>query len=124
MKAISVSVLAGVLATPASACDLCSIYSATQASGESGRGFYAGVAEQFTSFGTLQDEGRKAPNDIGQYINSSLSQLYAGYNFTDRLGVQFNLPVIYRSFKRPRGDVIEQSTESGIGDSSLSGSLL
>jgi hypothetical protein len=41
-----------------------------------------------------------------------------------RFGVQINLPFIYRSFRRPRGDVIQTGTESGIGDVSLVGSFL
>ena len=124
MKSLSLSVLAGVLATPTTACDLCSIYSATQARGEIGKGFYSGVAEQFTHFGTMQVDGQKVPNDVGQYLDSSISQLYVGYNFNDRLGVQLNLPVIYRSFKRPEGFAIDRGTESGIGDVSLIGNFL
>ncbi|HTE91422.1 MAG TPA: hypothetical protein VK639_20910, partial [Terriglobales bacterium] len=112
------------MATPTTACDLCSIYSATQARGEIGKGFYSGVAEQFTHFGTMQVDGQKVPNDVGQYLDSSISQLYVGYNFNDRLGVQLNLPVIYRSFKRPEGFAIDRGTESGIGDVSLIGNFL
>jgi hypothetical protein len=124
MKSFSLSILAGVLATPTVACDLCSIYSATQARGEIGKGFYSGVAEQFTHFGTMQVDGQKVPNDVGQYLDSAISQLYVGYNINDRLGVQFNLPVIYRSFKRPEGFAIDRGTESGIGDASLIGNFL
>jgi hypothetical protein len=51
--------------------------------------------------------------------------VFAGYNFNDRLGVQLNLPVIYRSFRRPgEAGGIETGTESGIGDASLLGSFL
>ena len=124
MKILSLSVLAGIVAAPASACDLCSIYSATQASGEIGKGFFSGVAEQFSHFGTVQVDGQKVPNEVGQYLDSSISQLFAGYNFNDRFGVQFNLPVIYRSFKRPEGFEIDRGTESGIGDVSLIGNFL
>ncbi|HZI32579.1 MAG TPA: hypothetical protein VFF11_09565 [Candidatus Binatia bacterium] len=124
MKILSLSALAGVLATPAVGCDLCSIYSATQARGEIGEGFYAGVAEQFTHFGTVQVDGRKVPNEVGQYLDSSISQLFAGYNFNDRFGVQLNLPVVYRSFKRPDGFEIDRGTESGPGDVSLIGNFL
>src|SRR5207302_7036251 len=108
MKILSLSVLAGVVAAPASACDLCSIYSATQARGEIGKGFYSGVAEQFSHFGTVQVEGRKAPNDVGQFLDSSISQLFAGYNFNDWFGLQFNLPDLYRSFNRPEGFKIDR----------------
>jgi hypothetical protein len=119
MKIFNLSMMVtGVLATPAMACDLCSIYSATEATGGSGQGLYGGVAEQFTRFGTLQDGGHKIPND-GEYINSSVSQVFAGYNFNSRIGVQFNLPVIYRSF----GSATDHGTESGIGDASLTGSF-
>jgi hypothetical protein len=118
------SVLAGVVATPVMACDLCSVYSATQARGEVGEGLYSGVAEQFSHFGTVQVDGRRVANEVGQYLNSSISQLFAGYNFSDRFGVQFNLPVIYRSFKRPDGFDIDRGTESGIGDVSLIGNFL
>ncbi len=108
----------GVLATPVMACDLCSIYSATEASGGTGKGFYGGVAEQFTRFGTLQDGGHKIAND-GEYINSSVSQVFAGYNFNSRFGVQLNLPVIYRSF----GSDTDRGRESGIGDASVIGNF-
>ncbi len=123
MKRLSLSVLAGVVATPAMACDLCSIYSAAQAHGEMGRGVFAGVAEQFTYFDTLQDNGQKVPNETGQYLASSISQVFAGYNFSDRVGLQLNLPVIYRSFQRPVGFETDRGTVSGIGDVSLIASV-
>src|ERR1051326_8836720 len=59
-----------------------------------------------------------------QHIESSISQIFAGYNFADRIGVQFNLPLIYREFKRPRGAVIDSGTEFGIGDVSLIGNYM
>ncbi|MEO7297756.1 MAG: hypothetical protein ABI042_04185 [Verrucomicrobiota bacterium] len=105
------------------ACDLCAVYSATQAHGEIGKGFFGGVAEQFTHFGTIQQDGREVRNETGQYLDSSISQFYAGYNFNDRVGLQFNLPVIYRSFKRPEGFATDRDTESGLGDVALLGHL-
>ncbi len=125
MKIFSLSVLAGVVATPAVACDLCSVYSAMQARGEIDKGLSLGVAQQFTHFGTLQEEGHAIPNDLDQHLDSSISQLFAGYNFTDRFGVQVNVPIIYRSFQRADGaGGIERGTESGIGDVSLVANLL
>ena len=53
-------------------------------------------------------------------MDSSISQVFAGYNFNQHIGLQFNLPVIYRSYKRPDGaGGIERGTVAGIGDSSL-----
>ena len=118
MKVLSVSILAGVLATPAMGCDLCAIYAGAEASGTTGAGFYSGIAEQFTRFGTLQNSGHKVAND-GTYINSSVSQVFAGYNFNKRVGVQFNLPMIYRSF----GSATDHGSESGLGDASLLGNF-
>ena len=107
-----ISVSAAVaLAQPVPACDLCSIYSASQAQGGSGEGVFGGVAEQFTHFGTVQENGMKIAGE-GQYIESSVSQLFAGYNINNRVGLQLNLPVIYRAF----GSSSMHGTESGIGD--------
>ena len=48
-----------------------------------------------------------------------MSQAFAGYNFTERIGLQFNLPVIYRSY----GYQSARGSESGIGDVSLLGNV-
>lgn len=120
MKKILSVLFCGAVSS-AFSCDLCAVYSANQAHGEVGKGFYAGVAEQYTHFGTVQVEGNEVDNPTGQHLESVISQLYGGYNFNDKFGVQFNIPVIYRSFKRPEGFAIDRGTESGIGDVSLLG---
>ena len=109
--------VAAVCAQPVAACDLCAVYAATEAQGGSGQGGFGGVAEQFTYFNTLQANGHDVANDGDQYIKSSLSQVFAGYNFNDRIGVQFNLPIIYRSY----GYGLARGSELGIGDASLLG---
>ncbi len=115
----------GVAVESVSGCDLCAIYSASQARGESGQGFFAGVAEQFTYFGTVQVDGKEVADPSGQYLDSSISQLFAGYNFNTRFGVQFNLPMIYRYYKRPNSEGgIERGTEAGLGDVSLLGTYV
>jgi hypothetical protein len=108
-------VVAAVWAQPVMACDLCAVYAATEAQGGSGQGLFGGVAEQFIYFNTLQVNGQDVANDGNQYINSSVSQVFAGYNFNEHLGVQFNLPVIYRSY----GYESARGSESGIGDASF-----
>lgn len=115
------AVLTGAVVTPASACDICSVFSAAQARGEIGKGFFGGVAGQFTHFGTLQEDGREMSNPTGQYLDSSVSQVFAGYNFNERVGLQLNVPVIYRSFKRPDDFAIDRGTEFGVGDVVLLG---
>src|SRR5258706_11909694 len=124
MKIMISAVLAAACAQPVLGCDLCAIYAASQARGEVGRGAFAGVAEQFTHFGTVQVDGREVSDPSGQYLESSISQVFAGYNFNERFGLQFNLPVIYRSFKRPDSEGgIDRGMESGIGDVSFLATL-
>src|ERR1041384_2039130 len=123
MRILTFAVLLAASARPLLACDLCSIYAASEAQG-GGKGFFGGVAEQFTHFGTVQEDGQELANDADQYSESSVAQLFAGYNFNRRFGVQFNAPIIYRSFQRPRGAVIDRGTESGIGDVSLIGNFI
>ena len=101
------------------ACDLCATYDATSAQGGIGKGFFGGIAEQYTYFNTFQIDGRDVPNVGNQFIKSSISQVFGGYNFSDRIGLQFNLPVIYRDY----GYMAQRGSESGIGDVSLVGNF-
>ncbi|HEX4342894.1 MAG TPA: hypothetical protein VH255_05860 [Verrucomicrobiae bacterium] len=112
-----VMVLVGMQAVEA--CDLCSVYSASQAEG-SGKGFYGGIAEQFTYFGTLRAMNQDVGNDERSYITSSLTQVFAGYNFNSRFGLQINLPVINREY----GVTGKHGSETGIGDVSVIANVL
>jgi hypothetical protein len=116
-------VLAAASLSPVWACDFCSVYCACEAQG-AGKGFFAGAAEQFTHFGTLQLDGQKVDNEVGQWLDSSIAQAFVGYNFTKRFGVQFNLPIIHREFKRPEGFEIDRGHVFGLGDASLTASLI
>jgi len=115
---VGLAVLLVAGAPVALACDCCSIYSVGNLHAKSGQGFIAGVAEQYTHFGTLQDNSSKIDGD-GEYINSLVSQVFAGYSFNDRLSAQINLPVIYRSY----GSHTMSADTSGIGDLSLVGNF-
>jgi hypothetical protein len=114
----SLAVVVSIL--PAAACDLCGVYNAPLAHGMVEQGFHVSIAEQFTRFGTLQLEGHEVSNPAHQRLDSSVTQVAAGYHFSDRFGLQLNLPVIYRSFRRSEGGAIDEGTESGIGDLSIS----
>jgi hypothetical protein len=118
MKILVPAVLAAAIAQPAFGCDLCAIYAATEAQGGAGRVFFGGVAEQFTESGSLYENGHPIASE-GQYIHSSISQVFAGYNFSDRFSLQLNLPIIYRAY----GSDSMHGTESGIGDLSLTGNF-
>lgn len=106
-------------------CDLCAVYSSTDAiyttteEREDQPGFRLGMAEQFTAFRTEKLNGHAAPNPAGERLNSSITQLIAGYNFHPRFGVQLNLPIIARWFRRVTENGVEDGDVSGIGDLSL-----
>jgi len=123
MRNFIYAVLAAASAQPVLACDLCSVYAANEARGKIGKGIFAGVAEQFTHFGTLQEDGREVPNDANQSLDSSVTQILLGYNFNERFGVQFNAPIIHRSFQRAAGSGLDRGSETGLGDVSLTGHL-
>lgn len=122
------------VALPIRACDLCGCYTpqveaipSSEGAG-TGRswlsGAYGAVAEQFTHFGALQFDGNEVANPTGQHLDSSITQVVAGYSFNSRFALQVNVPLIFRSFSRPEGFVIDRGTESGLGDVSLLGKLV
>src|SRR3569833_4081856 len=117
MKIFVGAVMAVACAQPVLACDFCAVNAATEAHGDSGKGFFAGLAEQYTYFDTFQSGGREQPNPDGEHLNSLISQAFIGYNINNRFGVQFNLPVIYREWSGgAEGGGRVQDSEWGLGD--------
>jgi hypothetical protein len=110
-----------VLARAAAACDICAVYTAMEAK-EARPGLFAGMFEQWSDFGTLRAEGRRIKNAAGEDLRSSITQVYAGYQFNRRWGAQINAPYIDRSFRRAAADGIERGSESGLGDVVVTGS--
>ena len=121
LRAVVVVILCALLPLPALACDLCAIYTATQLR-ESRMGLHLGIAEQFTSFNTLQRNGEEVHNPAGERMNSSITQILAAYNVSPRLRLQLNVPIIARVYRRQTANGISEGDESGIGDVSLVGS--
>ena len=109
------------IATPAAlrACDLCAVYNSNAARGESSAGFHVILAEQFTHSATLQEDGTRVADPVGQYRDSSITSLIPEYNFNPRLGLSLSIPYIHRSFRRAEGFEVEEGTESGLGDIAL-----
>lgn len=124
------TVLLSMLAGAGSACELCAIYSANNARGESTGGFLFTISEQFTPFRTTQFNGEEVHPANPDYLDSSITHLVPGYNFSPRFGVSLNLPLNYRSFRRtdvrysltrPLVFQTEKDTEFGLGDVALIG---
>src|SRR6266849_5253737 len=136
MKSLAVGfLLCVVLAASVRACELCAIYSADSARSEFIRGLTFTVAEMFVSSHTLQAEGGPfstvPPFDDflhSAYLDSSITHLVPGYNFSRRFGVSLNMPLEYLRFHRVEltstgGIVDEAGSVSGLGDIALIGRL-
>jgi hypothetical protein len=110
-------------AARAAACDICAVYTATEQR-EAQPGFWLGVAEQYSHFGTELQGGHEVTLPAKEHMDSSVTQFVLGYTFTPRLWLQLNIPYIYRSFTRIHDHELQSGTVSGIGDMSLLGDFL
>jgi hypothetical protein len=120
------AVVSGMLlaAPSARACDICAIYAATDVA-EGRTGVRLGFAEQYTQFATEQLDGKAVGNPFGEHLYSSNTQLFAGYQFNRWLGLQLNVPILYRSWRRVLSDGdIQESTRASIGDIALVANVL
>jgi hypothetical protein len=75
---------------PAAACDVCAVYTATEM-GESRIGLRLGVAEQYSNFNTIKQDGDEIDNVANERVNSSITQILVGYGVTPRFGLQLSL---------------------------------
>jgi len=103
MKHLALAALLYALVESVAGCELCAIYSATAARGEAVRGFQLSISEQFTGFETLLFEGSSFPSAgflEGSYLDNSITHVVPGYNFSERFGLNLNIPIIYRAFNR------------------------
>jgi hypothetical protein len=114
----SVLLLSIYAAGSAPACDLCGCANLTHPWAPHA-GIYGGAAEQYTRFETIQIDGHKISNDAGQRLSSSITQVFLGYHFNSRFGMQVNLPLIRRSYRRTAESGIDVGDESGFGDTSM-----
>jgi hypothetical protein len=114
----------------AGACELCAIYNAGSAQGQSESGFLFTIAEQYIPYRTPQFDGEEVSIANPSYVDSSITHFVPGYNFNSWLGVSVNIPVTYLSFRRtdlrysltaPPVLFTEKGTEFGLGDTSLIG---
>ena len=90
-----VALAGGISVSSAAACDLCSLYNASEQR-EERLGPWAGTAVQYTHFGTLQENGQQVANPDHERLDSVVTQVLAGWTFTPRLRAQLTLPFIAR----------------------------
>jgi hypothetical protein len=127
---ISLPLLLIVAGTGAPACDLCAVYRAADARGESGEGWVVTVAEQYIPYRTSQVDGEVVHPANPDFVDSSITHFVLGYNVSSRFGLSLNVPLTHLQFKRtdlsysltaPPVIFTEQGTETGLGDVSLIG---
>jgi hypothetical protein len=115
----------------AGACELCAIYNAGSAQGQSESGLLLTIAEQYIPYRTPQLDGEEINIANPGYVDSSITHFVPGYNFNSWLGASVNIPLTYLNFRRsdfrytpttPQGIFFtEKGTEFGIGDTALIG---
>src|SRR6266850_5391351 len=116
-------------AQTAAACELCAIYNAGSAQGQSESGLLFTIAEQYIPYRNPQFEGEEVSTANPSYVDSSITHFVPGYNVNSWLGVSVNIPVTYLNFRRtdlryspttPEGrSFTEKGTEFGLGDTAL-----
>ena len=103
----------------AQACDLCAVYTATIMPDQK-PGVWLGLNQQFTSFGTARDGTSKEANPSSEWIESSITQVALGWASGGRWGMQLNVPIVTRRYRRATDDDgIEKNDETGVGDASI-----
>ena len=130
--------LLGVTVPAVRACELCAVYSADNARQGSAQGFLVTIQEPYTESRSSLFNGQPLQFADDHYVNTSITHIVPGYNFSDRFGVSLNIPLVYRSFKRTGTEiqdlvipgfgtlltpnaVTEQGHVSGLGDIALIG---
>lgn len=129
---LSILTLVATRARVAGACDVCSIYTATEMR-EARTGLQIGIGEQATRYKTGLPDATGNTVDKGERLNSFITQLFVGYDFHPKFGLQLNVPIIARDYHRLRNrrlvddqikdGVMTKGNVSGFGDVSLIGIL-
>jgi hypothetical protein len=123
---LSLALSSWLFASNISACDLCGIYTPSlDITPDHLYTWHASLAERFTHYGTIQVNGHEIGNPLDQHLDSSITQFVVGASFLDdRLGLQVNVPYIYRSYARAGHFITEHGNEEGLGDLSLLASFV
>lgn len=103
-------------AHPVLACDLCSLYSASQLEGQSAGKWTLGVSNQYTEFESSKRFDEESVRD-GQITRSySTTYFSVGHDFTDSFGLQTFVPVVHHEFDQVTNLRRSNDTETGFGD--------
>jgi len=116
----SLTLALATAATPAHSCDICAIYTGSLMQ-QGKTGLILGASEQFTNFDSIRVDDHNAPNPGNEWMRSSITQLVVGYQATPNFGMQANLPLISREYRRLEHGVARRGDVGGVGDLSILG---
>lgn len=109
-----------ILPPSVEACDLHAIYTAFESRKLEAGSWHLGVAEQYTAYDELRDEGGRIDNVANQFLRSSTTQFLVSRDISDTVALQLNLPLHYRAYRRIEDGSVAPGHESGLGDLVLS----
>jgi hypothetical protein len=117
----ALAVTSGVLflSQPASACDVCALYSVVQVESPVQNAFRLSLAEQFTALDRIQTEGHYTENTYNQFLKSSVTQVSGQYDLSNATSLQLVLPVVSRTWRRIEDEKVQRGSDAGIGDITL-----
>jgi hypothetical protein len=120
-----------LVAAAAQACELCSIYNTGSVAGQTDRGFLLTLSEQYIPYEVPMYRSQELFNVSNpNYVRSAITHVVPGYNFSDRFGINLNVPITYLDFRRtdlrytttaPPEVFTEKGIVSGLGDIALIG---
>jgi hypothetical protein len=122
LPALVTAAIVSLCARDARACDICSIYTATEM--QENRSVRVSVAQQFTDYGSIHEGTTELPNPAGQRLESWIIQGVVEYQISPRFALQGTVPYIDRSYRRAQVRGLESGSEAGFGDATLIGRAL
>lgn len=114
--ALAVSSVVLYLSQPATACDVCALYSAVQVQSPVANTFRLSLAEQFTALDRIQTDGHYTENTYNQFLKSSVTQVSGQYDVSGSTSLQLVLPVVSRTWRRIEDEAVQRGSDAGIGD--------
>lgn len=117
---LSIPAMLAASPRPTGACDLCAINSATTDRSQAS-GFVLMLGEQYISAHTSQYQSEVLDVPDPEYLDSSITHIIPGYNFTPDFGLNLNVPIVRRDFRTYDAVTgnFSDGRAQGLGDISL-----
>ena len=110
------AVVVATFAGQAMACDLCPLCTSLGNKKPKEGSVRIGVSEQFTYYGSIQDNDKNVENLEHEHLAVSTTNFTGGYDLSDRVSFQATLPLVNKHYQRVASAGMESGDETGIGD--------